>query len=64
MTKANDGANKASSGRNQRGINFKDRARKVAPLMQVLANLKNESLVHDHKYRGAPDDEFVLALRT
>ena len=34
---ADDGANKAFSGRNQRGINFKDRARKVAPLMQVLA---------------------------
>jgi hypothetical protein len=31
----------ASSGRNQRGINFKDRARKVAPLMQVLSGSRN-----------------------
>jgi hypothetical protein len=28
----------------------------VAPLMPVLAHLKQESLVHDHKYRGASKD--------
>jgi hypothetical protein len=36
----------------------------VRPLNKVLAHLKQESLVHDHKYRGASNDEFVLASRT
>jgi len=53
----NGGANKASSGRDQRGINFKDRAGYGRAADTSVTAVRSKGVCGNSKYREAPNEK-------